>query len=114
MLAQGLVAYATSGDDASSQHGETSEDSYFVGSDAESDDSATKRRKEAESRLKDADEARNGAAASQILPDPLSVLHCQSRAPAYLTPEATRPLAAPVHRGGRSAPAPEQRQATPL
>ena len=55
----------------------------------------------------------NALAAPQILPDPLSVLECQSRAPAYLTPEATRPLAAPVHRGGRSAPAPEQRQATP-
>jgi hypothetical protein len=39
------------------------------------------------------------SAGQRDLPDPLSALFQSKDAPSYLTPEATRPLAAPVHSG---------------
>ncbi|CAL8464468.1 g4003 [Coccomyxa elongata] len=102
-MTEALVAYASSGDDAN-EKGDTSEDSYFVGSDDESVDSATARRMEAERRLRDADEISTGPA--KDLPDPLSALGQIRHAPSYLTPEATRPLAAPAHRSRLAQTAP--------
>lgn len=66
-----------------------------------SDDSANWRRKDAEGRLRDfgetADSAARPAAGAPLLPAPLDVLQAGGR-PAFLDPEATRPLAQPVHR----------------
>lgn len=99
-------------------------------------DSATARRQEAERRLKDADEVSTGKIrrrqAPSIpmilhhgiqractfcrpgpvrdLPDPLSALGQIRQAPSYLTPEATRPLAAPVHRSRPAQPVPAREE----
>ncbi|KAK9904771.1 hypothetical protein WJX75_002212 [Coccomyxa subellipsoidea] len=106
-MTESLVAYASSGEDTNNPGG-TSEDSYFVGSDEESVDSATARRQEAERRLKDADEVSTGPVRN--LPDPLSALGQIRQAPSYLTPEATRPLAAPVHRSRPAQPVPAREE----
>jgi len=55
-----------------------------------------RRRREAERRLVDQEEA---ASAPAELPDPLAVLGAARARPRFLDPEATRPLAEPVHRG---------------
>ena len=55
-------------------------------------------------------------AAASALPDPMSALSQVKQAPDYLRPEATRQLAAPVHRGSRSLapalPSTDHRQAS--
>lgn len=61
-----------------------------------SEDSALRRRREAERWLVDLEEATSVKAA---LPDPLAVLGAVAHRPRFLDPEATRPLAEPVHRG---------------
>lgn len=101
-----------------------SDDSYFVGSDSNrcaptptlhhrqrpvtggerradrlrpcSEDSAVRRLRNAERQLYDREEALSAAAE---LPDPLAVLGAATQRPRFLDPEATRPLAEPVHRG---------------
>jgi hypothetical protein len=71
-----------------------------------SDDSATRRRKEAERKLCDFGEAAaeagsggSGDVDTLPLPSALSVFEEVGGPPSFLDPEATRPLAAPVHRG---------------
>ncbi|GAB4817253.1 hypothetical protein N2152v2_004299 [Parachlorella kessleri] len=82
------------------------EDSYFQDSDAESEDSATRRRKAAEARLRDfgeperekQDDAGSAAAAAGLLPSAAAAFTDVGGPPAFLDPEATRPLAVGSHR----------------
>ena len=61
-----------------------------------SEDSAVRRLRNAERQLYDREEALSAVAE---LPDPLAVLGAATQWPRFLDPEATRPLAEPVHRG---------------
>lgn len=118
---EGLVAYGSGSDeetdaavdvpaargaggDAAAAAG--SEDSYFGDSGSESEDSAVVRRRAAEARLRDYGEeatssGAEAAAAEQasLLPSAGDALGLVAGKPSFLDPEATRPLARPVHRG---------------
>ena len=70
-------------------------------------DSATQRRRAADSRLRDYGEGEAGSGpppddrdeeAAAPLPAALDALGASAGRPAFLDPEATRPIAAPVHR----------------
>ncbi|KAK9825357.1 hypothetical protein WJX81_002884 [Elliptochloris bilobata] len=110
MLA-GLAEYNSDGEPERNGNGaqpgleaDSDDDSYFVGSDSNSEDSAVRRRCDAERRLFDCEEA---LSASAELPDPLAVLCAATQRPRFLDPEATRPLAEPVHRRRPPRPAAE-------
>ncbi|KAL4419696.1 hypothetical protein ABPG75_006794 [Micractinium tetrahymenae] len=87
------------------------EDSYFGGSGDESEDSAARRAREAAARVKDYGEGEEAASAQQqpargggsgaqggLLPSAVAAFTSVEGPPAFLDPEATRPLAAAVHR----------------
>ncbi|PSC70050.1 PHD finger 3 [Micractinium conductrix] len=75
------------------------EDSYFEGSDSESADSVTRRARKAAARIVDFEEAASKpAAGGGVLPSASAAFTEVDGPPAFLDPEATRPLAAAVHR----------------
>lgn len=87
------------------------EDSYFEGSGDDSEDSATRRARAAAARVKDYGEGEEAASAprqpaagsgggaqSGLLPSAAAAFTSVEGPPAFLDPEATRPLAAAVHR----------------
>ncbi|KAL4856946.1 hypothetical protein ACK3TF_002648 [Chlorella vulgaris] len=78
----------------------SSDDSYFQGgSDNESDDSTARRAKAAEARLKDfGEEAAAQQPGAAALPSAVAAFTSVEGPPAFLDPEATRPLAVAVHR----------------
>ncbi|KAK9852092.1 hypothetical protein WJX84_010284 [Apatococcus fuscideae] len=94
-----------SGDSSSSTPGVASDDSYFRASDDESVDSATQRQRQAAALLRDLGEP-DGASgpAAALLPGANDALQSIAGRPRFLDPEATRPLAAPIHRGRGAAP----------
>ncbi|EFN53831.1 hypothetical protein CHLNCDRAFT_136569 [Chlorella variabilis] len=89
------------------QHADPSsseEDSYFQTSQDESEDSAVQQAREAAARLKDYGEDLEAATAQQpraaagALPSAAAAFNSVDGPPAYLDPEATRPLAVAVHK----------------
>eukprot|EP00884_Botryococcus_braunii_P014373 jgi/Botrbrau1/22937/Bobra.0030s0014.1 len=113
---QSLGNERDAGTDQSPPRKEDSDDSYFVNSDSESEDSAARRAREARERLDALDQASSRDRASgstgpsRLLPDPMAAYNALQSKPGYLDPEATRPIAAPIH-SSRAPVAPGDRDA---